>query len=276
MLASAASPRANGSSSFNLPTLMIDLNSGSGFVYGSQPTGCAISQHINALIDSALVEQNRQQNPRNYLGGSRIGEPCARKLVYEFTNTPTDTGKGLNGQTLRIFDAGHQFETLSVRWLRAAGFNLRTHRSDGDQFGFITANRRLRGHIDGVIVDGPDVGVAWPVLFEHKAVNSKSWADIVRRGVQLSKPIYYAQLQIYMAYMELSTALFTALNKDTQELHHELVVFNATEAQALSDKAVDIIRAAESGELPPRIAANPDFYLCRWCAYAQRCWEGMA
>ena len=28
------------------------------------------------------------------------------------------------------------------------------------------------------------------------------------------------------------------------------------------------------GELPPRIAASPDFYLCRWCAYAQRCWEG--
>ena len=51
------------------------------------------------------------------------------------------------------------------------------------------------------------------------------------------------------------------------------VRFNATEAQALSDKAVDIIRAAESGELPPRIAARPDFYLCRWCAYAKRCWE---
>jgi hypothetical protein len=253
---------------------MIDLNSGSGFVYGGQTPSGATSQRVNALIDSALVEQNRQQRPRNYLGGSRIGEPCARKLVYEINHTPIDAGKGFDGQTLRIFDAGHQFETLSVRWLRAAGFDLRTHRGDGEQFGFITANGRIRGHIDGVIVDGPDVGVAWPVLFEHKAVNSKSWADIVKRGVQLSKPIYYAQLQIYMAYMELSTALFTALNKDTQALHHEIVAFDAAAAQALSDKAVDIIRAAESGELPSRIAANPDFYLCRWCAYAQRCWEG--
>ena len=253
---------------------MIDMNHGSEAVYGGLALSEAASQHINVLIDSALVEQNRQQRPRNYLGGSRIGEPCARKLVYEVNHTPIDAGKGFNGQTLRIFDAGHQFETLSIRWLRAAGFDLRTHRSDGDQFGFITANGRIRGHIDGVIVDGPDVGVAWPVLFEHKAVNSKSWADIVKRGVQLSRPVYYAQVQIYMAYMDLETALFTALNKDTQALHHELVAFNATEAQALSDKAVDIIRAAEAGELPPRIAANPDFYLCRWCAYAQRCWEG--
>jgi len=41
----------------------------------------------------------------------------------------------------------------------------------------------------------------------------------------------------------------------------------------LAGKAVDIIRAAEAGELPPRIASSPDFYLCRWCAYAQRCWS---
>jgi len=96
----------------------------------------------------------------------------------------------------------------------------------------------------------------------------------VRRGVQLSKPVYYAQLQIYMAYMDLQAALFTVLNKDSQELHHELVALDPRAAQALSDKAVDVIRAAEAGDLPPRIATSPDFYFCRWCAYAQRCWEG--
>ena len=45
------------------------------------------------------------------------------------------------------------------------------------------------------------------------------------------------------------------------------------EAQRLSDRAVDIIRAAQAGELPPRIAANPDFYLCRFCPFQTRCWE---
>ena len=79
-----------------------------------------------------------------------------------------------------------------------------------------------------------------------------------------------------MAYMELDAALFTALNKDSQALHHEVVAFDAPAAQALSDKAVGILQAAEAGELPPRIAASPDFYLCRWCAYAERCWEGGA
>jgi hypothetical protein len=251
---------------------MIDLNHGSHAVYA--PLGPeTVGERINCLIDRALLDRNAQQEPRDYLGGSRIGEPCARKLVYEVMHTATDAGKGFDGRTLRIFDVGHHFETLSIGWLRAAGFELRTHRRDGEQFGFVTAGGRVRGHIDGVIVAGPDIGVGWPVLFEHKALNNRSWGELARQGVRRSKPIYYAQLQIYMAYMELERALFTALNKDSQALYHEIVPLDLQAAQGLSDKAVDIIRAAEAGELPPRIAASPDFYLCRWCAYAERCWE---
>ena len=252
---------------------MIDLNTKSGFVYGAKSPSDTAGQHINALIDSALLEQHRQQRRRDYLGGSRIGEPCARKLVFELTNAPIDEGKGFDGRMLRIFDAGHEFEDLSIRWLRAAGFDLRDKGQDGRQFGFSIAGGAIRGHIDGVIVAGPDVGISWPALFEHKSLNAKSWTDLVNRGVALSKPIYYAQLQIYMAYMDLASALFTALNKDTQALYHEIVGFDPSTAQALSDKAVDIIRAAQAGELPPRIAQNPDFHLCRWCFFAQRCWR---
>lgn len=252
----------------------IDLNHGSGFVYGRSGHAISVSDRVNTLIDAALVARNRRQQPRDYLGGSRIGEPCARKLVYEVTHTPKDEGRDFDGAILRIFDAGHQFETLSIRWLRGAGFDLRTERADGGQFGFEAAGGKLRGHIDGVIVAGPDVGLRWPVLWEHKALNAKSWNDLVKRGLRASKPVYFAQVQLYMGYLELETALVTALNKDTEALHHEAVGFDPPCAQALSDKAVDILRAAEAGELPPRIAAAQDFYLCRMCAYAERCWEG--
>jgi hypothetical protein len=56
----------------------------------------------------------------------------------------------------------------------------------------------------------------------------------------------------------------------------EVVHFDPAEAQKLSDKAVDILRAVEADELPPRIAIAPDSYLCRMCPYPQRCWEGQA
>lgn len=252
---------------------VVDLNHRSGFVYGRQCGQDSRGGRINGLIDEALVAENRQQRPRDYLGASRIGEPCARKLVYEVTGTPKDPGADFDGAILRVFEAGHRFEELSIRWLRAAGFDLRTHRRDGAQFGFQTAGGRIRGHIDGVIVAGPDIGVLWPTLWEHKALNAKSWGDLVKRGLRTSKPVYHGQVQLYMAYMELAAAVFTAMNKDTQALYHEVVPFDAAEAQALSDKAVQVIRAAEAGDLLPRIASAPDFYLCRFCEYRQRCWE---
>ncbi len=252
---------------------IVDLNHGSGFVYGIDTREVSIAQRINVLIDVALVRAHRDQPARDYLGASRLGEPCARRLAYEITHTLPDEGRDIDGAMLRVFEAGHRFEVLSIEWLRAAGFDLRTRRRDGSQFGFTAAGGRLRGHIDGVIVAGPDVGVRWPALFEHKALNAKSWSDLVKRGVRSAKPIYFAQVQIYLAYMELAHALFTAMNKDSQELYHEVVPFDPAAAQALSDKAVEILRAADAAELPPRIAADADFYLCRACEYAKRCWE---
>ena len=32
------------------------------------------------------------------------------------------------------------------------------------QFGFTAAGGKLRGHADGVIVAGPDIGIRWPAL----------------------------------------------------------------------------------------------------------------
>lgn len=253
---------------------MLDLNHQSDAVYGRTPSvGADTTARINRLVDAALVARNRRQLPRDYLGGSRIGEACARKLVYEVSHTPKDADRDFDGGILRIFDAGHQFEDLSIRWLQEAGFDLRDRGADGRQFGFTAAGGRLRGHADGVIVTGPDVGVRWPALFEHKALGAKSWNDLVKHGLRQSKPIYFAQVQLYMAYFELEVALLTALNRDTLALHHEAVPFDPAEAQRLSDRAVDILRAAAAGELPPRIAAHADFYLCRFCPYATRCWE---
>jgi hypothetical protein len=250
----------------------IDLNHGSAFVY-ENARALSVSDRINAVIDRALVDQNGQQTPRQYLGASRIGEPCARKLVFELTQTPKDPGTEFDGATLRVFDAGHQFEALSIRWLRRAGFDLRDRQKNGRQFGFTTAGGRIRGHIDGVIVAGPDVGIRWPALWEHKALGSKSWNDVVKRGLAVSKPVYFAQAQLYMAYMALEIALVTVMNRDTQRLAHEVVPFEPATAQALSDRAVDVLLIAEARELPPRIASESAFYLCRMCAYARRCWE---
>ena len=111
-------------------------------------------------------------------------------------------------------------------------------------------------------------------------MNAKSWRDTASKGVAASKPIYAAQIAVYQAYMDTSVpgvadhpALFTAINTDTAELHHELVAFDAALAQRMTDRAVRILQSTDAGDLLPRIATQPEFYECRFCAWAKRCWS---
>ena len=243
------------------------------------------AEQVNALIDAALVAENQTQPSRQYLGGSRLGVACDRALQFEYAQAPKDDGRDFDGQTLRIFAAGHLFEDMAIRWLRLAGFDLYTtkgNRPGGEQFGFSVAGGRIRGHVDGIINAGPEMP-GFPALWECKSMNAKSWNDTVKRGLAISKPVYAAQIAVYQAYMEATVpgvssnpALFTAINKDTAELHHELVPFDGALAQRMSDKGVRIIQASEAGELLPRIAQSADFFECRFCSWSDRCWRESA
>ena len=243
----------------------------------------SVADRINALVDAALIAEREATPPRTYLGASRLGHACERALQFEFAGAPKGEGADFGGQTLRIFEIGHQLEDLAIRWLRAAGIDLYTrkgNRPDGDQFGFSVAGGRIRGHVDGIIANAPAaLGLRTPALWECKTMNARNWRACVKDGVTVSKPVYAAQIAIYQAYMEATVpgisaapALFTAINKDTAELHHELVPFDAALAQRMSDRAVRILQATDAGDLLPRIAASHDFFECRFCSHAERCW----
>lgn len=95
-------------------------------------------------------------------------------------------------------------------------------------------------------------------LWENKALGASGWKDVVKRGVSIARPVYAAQIALYQAYMDLpNPALFTALNRDTMELHTELVPFDARLAQAMSDRAVTVVQASEAGKWLPRAATEP-------------------
>ena len=252
--------------------------------FNHRPKTPSFADRINVRVDGALVAADRLLPPRGYLGGSRLGDPCQRRLQYEYLNVPRDEGAGFSGPQLRIFAIGHALEDLAAGWLRAAGFDLYTrkgNRPDGGQFGFSVAGGRIRGHVDGILADGPKLpGLGYPCLWECKTMNARSWKETAQKGVVVSKPVYAAQIAVYQAYMEGSVAgisanpaLFTAINKDTAELHHELVPFDGGLAQRMSDRAVRILKATEAGELLPRVAAHPDHHECRMCAWSQRCWS---
>ncbi|MBK8321616.1 MAG: hypothetical protein IPL06_02495 [Betaproteobacteria bacterium] len=242
---------------------MMDFNSSS-----------SISGQVMALVDAGLQEARDRETERQYLGASRLGASCERALQYEYAKAPVDYGRETSGRMLRIFERGHVMEDCMVTWLRAAGFDLRTRKTNGEQFGFTAANGRLQGHVDGVIVGGPE-GFAYPALWENKCLGSKSWRDLEKNRLAVAKPVYAAQVALYQAYLELheNPAIFTAVNADTMEIYTELVPFDGALAQRMSDRAAKVITATEAGELLPRSFTDQTHFECRMCAWQDRCWR---
>lgn len=234
----------------------------------------SFSDSLNRIIDRTLEQQRNLMPPRDYLGASRMGVSCGRALQYEYLQTPKD--KDFSGRTLRIFEIGHALEEMTRSWLRQIGFCIVTHKN-GQPIGFSVAEGKIQGHVDGVILDAPpELTMTFPALWECKTMNAKSWNQTSEKGVRVSKPEYAVQIAIYQAYVpELSEnpALFTAVNKDTAELYHELVPFDAALAQEASDRSVQILKDTASGHTFPRITQDRSSFVCRFCSFFNTCWN---
>ena len=232
-------------------------------------------QRINEILDAKIIEHHKRQKKRDYLGVSVIGDDCLRKVQLQYEGKEAE----FPASTLRTFDIGHRLEDLVAEWLCVSGFDLKTKDKNGEQFGFSVADGRIKGHIDGIIVGFPEeLASAAKVsdatsrcLWECKTLNNKSWQETAKKGLMLTKPIYFAQIQLYMAYLQLEQCLFTALNKDSSELYFELVAFDSEAAQRYSDRAVQIIKASENNEQMPCISSDPSFFKCKICGFRNEC-----
>lgn len=268
---------------------MLDFNHGSLRPVGDYRAE-PIADRVNRLIDAHLAQENEKQPPRAYIGASLIGQECVRATQLEFVRNLRLEGapqpKPFEGRTLRIFKNGHKIEEMVGEWLVGAGFKIDFldpdyPPEDNKQIGWTAADGRMKGHVDGLIHSGP-IPMAYPAVWECKGLNNKNWQKVRKNGVILEKPVYAGQVAINAAYLylkdpnryPLNPTLFTCFNKDSQELHHELVLFDQSLAQLLSDRAVTILKATKAGQLLPGIAVNPDHFACRMCKWQSHCWRG--
>lgn len=225
---------------------------------------------IHKAIDGAMY---REEKRRDYLGASSIGATCERRVQYEFIGAPWDKGWRWDPRLLRIFQRGHEFEHMAAIWLADAGFRLKQTNSNGKPIGFRVANGDYAGHVDRVVTGGPIADLAYPFIWECKALGSKGWAKIAQKGVAKASPQYADQISQYQSYVDLTNpALFFAINADTMEIHMEFVPFDRARAQKVSDRAVAIILDSRAGAMRPRCTDDPEFYECKGCQFRKRCW----
>lgn len=234
----------------------------------------AASAKVQEELDAGLRRKRDLQPRRDYIGASGIGGPCERAIQFEFAGAPRE--REIKPDHLRKIDFGHMTEEWA-RWeFKNAGFDLLTcDKRTRQPLAFSQASGRFKGHADGGFFGGPDVGLAYPFLWEHKGTGSKTFNAVIKDGLKKAKPQYYTQFTVMQEYLFLpNVGLLTITNLDTGEQEHLPIKSDPEEAQRATDRAVRIIKATDAGQLLPRPFKDPAHFVCKgMCDFPARCWS---
>lgn len=199
---------------------------------------------------------NIPQDVRPHLGGSQIGHNCNAYLYYTF-HWAYD--RDIDSRINRIFRLGDAIENLIIADLERLNMPV-----TGTQKKVIGYKRHAGGSIDG-IVNG--------MLFEAKSMNNSNFNKVKSKGVEEAFPVYYAQMQYYMGYLELTEGLFVSMNKNDQRCYTEMIPFVQSEFSRLQLQEITIIDATE---VPDKISRYSNWHECKYCSAKEVCHHGQA
>lgn len=212
------------------------------------------------LIDQ--YHSDRQEPPRPHMGCSLLGHKCDRWLWLNFRWAVVEK---FEGRLLRLFRRGHNEEATIVSDLRAIGIDIRASQRRVD-FG-----SHVSGSLDGVIEKGvPEAPKARHVA-EFKTHSRKSFEDLLKNGVEKSKPMHYTQMQVYMHGTGIMRSLYVAICKDDDRLYTERVNYDKAVAEAAIERGK---RIALSDRMPePMPNGSRDWFECKFCPAHAFCWK---
>lgn len=223
---------------------------------------------------------DKEDEFRSHLGASLIGGDCERAIWYGFrwAHKGKATGKASEAddagfaRMVRLWNRGHLEEGRFIALLLMIGVQVYQQDENGKQFRVGFHGGHMGGSGDGVLVGVPDVPDGAPCLGEFKTHSDESFNKLKAEGVRKSKPEHFVQMQTYMHGMSIGFALYMAVNKNTDELHAEVVQYDAAVGEWAVARGGKIIRATVA---PPRMrSASPTFWKCRYgCSMAPVCWR---
>ena len=217
---------------------------------------------IASLIDKA--HQNRKEKPRPHMGASMLGHKCERYLWLNFRWAIQEEFKG---SILRLFRRGHMEEVTIVQDLRTIGIdigNTSEHQARVD-FGC-----HVSGSMDGVIFSGVPEAPNTKHILEAKTHALKSFDDLLKNGVEKSKPMHYIQMMVYMLGSGIDRALYYAVCKNDDRIYTERLKINKPLAQKYIDRGHRIVK---SDRIPEPLSADASWFECKFCPAHEFCFK---
>ena len=213
--------------------------------------------HTTAKMIYASYEKAADNGHRPHLGASLIGHQCERYLWLVFRWAKAQK---FEGRMLRLFETGKREEPRIVENLRAIGCEVWADDGTG-QYRVSALGGHFGGSMDAVVHSYHEAPTQhMPV--EMKTHNAKSFKDLVTKHVREAKPMHFSQMMIYTGLSEMHSALYFAVNKDTDDIYTERVKLDKAEFDRLMTRAKRVITANEP---PLRISNDPSWFECKYC-----------
>ena len=217
---------------------------------------------VQDLIDAKIEELFKDEKPRPHMGISMIGHPCERWMWLSFRWAVRESFKG---RMLRLFRRGHEEEVKLIEWLELIGVDFSAQQSAVD-FG-----SHVSGSADGVAEGGVPEAVKARHIVEFKTHSLKSFNEVSSKGVQVAKPMHYAQMQGYMhGTPSCKRALYVAICKDDDRIYTQRIHYDKEFATKMVERAK---RVALSDRMPEPLSADPSWYQCKFCPAHKFCHE---
>ena len=209
------------------------------------------------IIDQAHADKTEPK--RMHFGASQAGHHCDRYLWLNFRWAVSEK---FSGRMLRLFRRGQNEEATIVDDLRLAGIDITEEDNNGHQYR-VNFGNHISGSMDGVINSGVPGAPKAKHIAEFKTHSDKSFKLLCKDGVQKSKPMHYAQMQLYMMGANIDRALYVAVNKNDDTYYTERFKLDQDFAEKVIERANRIV---SSDRLPePCQGASPEWYLCKFC-----------
>src|SRR5712664_1724467 len=231
----------------------------------SLPTNRAKLEELISEDINSFCETYYEQGHRNHLGASEVGEPCWRKLWYNFRWVKL---QHFDGRMMRLFNVGHSAEPRFISYLRGIGFEVKEFDEDGKQFRISGAMGHYGGSLDGMCKAPERYQLATDlVLLNEFKTNGtgKGYEDVEKFGLAKAKPKHFSQMSQYGYKNNLKYGIYLIENKNDSDLTVKIIELDWNLGKQLEQKATDIIFSKEA---PPRISENPSTYDCKFCNYS--------
>lgn len=249
---------------------------------------------IENLVESIFKKKEEdflKSSKRTHLGASQIGKFCDREIYYGLHST---TNVPKEGRMLRLFETGNQQEYRIALELKQLGIEVMIE-VDNIHIKNMLLESGIRAGLKGELSemhfeDGNFKGSldmltrGWEEnkeeLFntEIKTFSNKKFDLFKASGVKTSNYVYYVQAQMYMGFKNLNRTILIGVNKDTDNIHSEVIHLDLDVFNLFRDRAKSILNMTITPERPSAFTGEcywdaHNVRGCKYCDYKQKCWS---